>query len=274
MANKSELNQLSKKLKSNVGKAMDEFSMIENGDKIMVCLSGGKDSYTMLDMMIHFQKYGKINFDILAVNMDQKQPGFPEEILPNYLKEIGVNFKIVEKDTYSIVVNKIPEGKTMCSLCSRLRRGTLYDFARENKCNKIALGHHREDLLETFFLNLFFSGKLETMPPKYKIDKGDLVVIRPLAFCKEEDIYNYSLEREFPIIPCNLCGSQTNMQRQNIKQMLVDWEEKYPNRKAIIFNSLKNISPSHMLDHDIFNFSELLSNQNNYKVSSDEHQLV
>ena len=274
MANKSELNQLSKKLKSNVGKAMDEFSMIENGDKIMVCLSGGKDSYTMLDMMIHFQKYGKINFDILAVNMDQKQPGFPEEILPNYLKEIGVNFKIVEKDTYSIVVDKIPEGKTMCSLCSRLRRGTLYDFARENKCNKIALGHHREDLLETFFLNLFFSGKLETMPPKYKIDKGDLVVIRPLAFCKEEDIYNYSLEREFPIIPCNLCGSQTNMQRQNIKQMLVDWEEKYPNRKAIIFNSLKNISPSHMLDHDIFNFSELLSNQNNYKVSSDEHQLV
>ena len=274
MANKSELNQLSKKLKSNVGKAMDEFSMIENGDKIMVCLSGGKDSYTMLDMMIHFQKYGKINFDILAVNMDQKQPEFPEEILPNYLKEIGVNFKIVEKDTYSIVVDKIPEGKTMCSLCSRLRRGTLYDFARENKCNKIALGHHREYLLETFFLNLFFSGKLETMPPKYKIDKGDLVVIRPLAFCKEEDIYNYSFEREFPIIPCNLCGSQTNMQRQNIKQMLVDWEEKYPNRKAIIFNSLKNISPSHMLDHDIFNFSELLSNQNNYKVSSDEHQLV
>lgn len=274
MANKSELNQLSKKLKSNVGKAMDEFSMIENGDKIMVCLSGGKDSYTMLDMMIHFQKYGNINFEILAVNMDQKQPDFPEQILPNYLKEIGVDFKIVEKDTYSIVLDKVPEGKTMCSLCSRLRRGTLYDFARENKCNKIALGHHREDLLETFFLNLFFSGKLETMPPKYKIDKGDLVVIRPLAFCKEDDIYNYSLERKFPIIPCNLCGSQTNMQRQNIKKMLIDWEDKFPNRKAIIFNSLKNISPSHMLDHDIFNFNELLSNQNNFKVSSDEHQLV
>lgn len=274
MAIKSELNQLSKKLKSNVGKAMDEFSMIENGDKIMVCLSGGKDSYTMLDMMIHFQKYGNINFEILAVNMDQKQPDFPEQILPNYLKEIGVDFKIIEKDTYSIVLDKVPEGKTMCSLCSRLRRGTLYDFARENKCNKIALGHHREDLLETFFLNLFFSGKLETMPPKYKIDKGDLVVIRPLAFCKEEDIYNYSLERKFPIIPCNLCGSQTNMQRQNIKQMLIDWEDKFPNRKAIIFNSLKNISPSHMLDHDIFNFNELLSNHNNYRVSNDEHQLV
>ncbi len=275
MANKSELNQLSKKLKSNVGKAMDEFSMIEQGDKIMVCLSGGKDSYTMLDMMIHYQKYGTIQFDILAVNMDQKQPDYPENILPNYLTNIGVNFKIVEKDTYSIVVDKIPEGKTMCSLCSRLRRGTLYDFARENKCNKIALGHHREDLLETFFLNLFFSGKMETMPPKYKIDKGDLVVIRPLSFCKEEDILNYSLERKFPIIPCNLCGSQTNMQRQNIKKMLIDWEEKYPNRKAIIFNALKNISPSHMLDHDIFNFQELFSlSEKKEVINSDEHHLV
>ena len=275
MSNKSELNQLSKKLKSTVGKAMDEFSMIEEGDKIMVCLSGGKDSYTMLDMMIHYQKYGNIQFEILAVNMDQKQPDYPEHILPNYLSDIGVDFKIVEKDTYSIVLDKVPEGKTMCSLCSRLRRGTLYDFARETKCNKIALGHHREDLLETFFLNLFFSGKMETMPPKYKIDKGDLVVIRPLSFCKESDILDYSIERKFPIIPCNLCGSQTNMQRQKVKKMLIDWEEKYPNRKAIIFNALKNISPSHMLDHDIFNFDELLSLSNEKsKIKSDDHILV
>ncbi|MBM77634.1 MAG: tRNA 2-thiocytidine(32) synthetase TtcA [Crocinitomicaceae bacterium] len=275
MANKSKLNQLSKKLKNAVAKAMDEFSMIEKGDKIMVCLSGGKDSYTMLDMMIHFQKYGNIQFEILAVNIDQKQPDYPEHILPDYLSKLEVNFKIVEKDTYSIVKDKIPEGKTMCSLCSRLRRGTIYDFARGNHCNKIALGHHREDLLETFFLNLFFSGKMETMPPKYKIDKGDLVVIRPLSFCKENEILDYSIEREFPIIPCNLCGSQTNMQRQIVKEMLNNWEKKYPNRKAIIFNALKNISPSHMLDHQMFNFEELLplSNKKEF-INSDEHQLV
>ena len=275
MANKSKLNQLSKKLKNAVAKAMDEFSMIEKGDKIMVCLSGGKDSYTMLDMMIHFQKYGNIQFEILAVNMDQKQPDYPEHILPDYLSKLEVNFKIVEKDTYSIVKDKIPEGKTMCSLCSRLRRGTIYDFARDNHCNKIALGHHREDLLETFFLNLFFSGKMETMPPKYKIDKGDLVVIRPLSFCKENEILDYSIEREFPIIPCNLCGSQTNMQRQIVKEMLNNWEKKYPNRKAIIFNALKNISPSHMLDHQMFNFEELLplSDKKEF-INSDEHQLV
>ena len=275
MANKSKLNQLSKKLKNAVAKAMDEFSMIEKGDKIMVCLSGGKDSYTMLDMMIHFQKYGNIQFEILAVNMDQKQPDYPEHILPDYLSKLEVNFKIVEKDTYSIVKDKIPEGKTMCSLCSRLRRGTIYDFARDNHCNKIALGHHREDLLETFFLNLFFSGKMETMPPKYKIDKGDLVVIRPLSFCKENEILDYSIERKFPIIPCNLCGSQTNMQRQIVKEMLNNWEKKYPNRKAIIFNALKNISPSHMLDHQMFNFEELLpfSDKKEF-INSDEHQLV
>ena len=275
MANKSKLNQLSKKLKNAVAKAMDEFSMIEKGDKIMVCLSGGKDSYTMLDMMIHFQKYGNIQFEILAVNMDQKQPDYPEHILPDYLSKLEVNFKIVEKDTYSIVKDKIPEGKTMCSLCSRLRRGTIYDFARDNHCNKIALGHHREDLLETFFLNLFFSGKMETMPPKYKIDKGDLVVIRPLSFCKENEILDYSIEREFPIIPCNLCGSQTNLQRQIVKEMSNNWEKKYPNRKAIIFNALKNISPSHMLDHQMFNFEELLplSDKKEF-INSDEHQLV
>jgi tRNA 2-thiocytidine biosynthesis protein TtcA len=267
--NKSDINLLSKKLKTNVGKAFDEYSMIEKGDKIMIFLSGGKDSYTMLDMMIHYQKYGKINFELIAVNMDQKQPNFPEHILPEYLNSIGVDFKIIEKDTYSIVKNKIPEGKTMCSLCSRLRRGTLYDLARELDCNKIALGHHREDLLETFFLNLFFSGKMETMPPKYLIDKGDLMVIRPLSFCKEEDIIKYAAIKDFPIIPCNLCGSQTNLQRQIVKEMLNNWEKKYPNRKAIIFNALKNISPSHLLDHDLFDFMNIKS-----FAEADEHQLV
>ena len=189
-----------KKIINATKKAIDDFSMIEDGDSIMVCISGGKDSYTMLDMMIHFQKYGKTNFNFIAVNMDQKQPGFPEEVLPKYLSALKVNYKVIEKDTYSIVKEKIPEGKTMCSLCSRLRRGTLYTAAQELGCNKIALGHHREDILETFFLNLYFSGKLETMPPIYKTDDKKLLVIRPLAYCKEKDIEDYSDFKEFPII--------------------------------------------------------------------------
>ena len=252
-----DLKKVRKKIISSTSKCIKEFNMIQEGDHIMVCISGGKDSYTMLDMFIHFQKYGDIPFEITVVNMDQKQPGFPEKVLPEYLNKLGVRFHIAEKDTYSIVMDKIPEGKTMCSLCSRLRRGTLYDKARELGCNKLALGHHREDIIETFFLNLFFSGKLEAMPPKFKIDEGDLLVIRPLSFCKEDDIATYSSLKEFPIIPCNLCGSQENLQRKKIKSLINDWEKDYPNRKSIIFNALKNISPSHMLDSNLFNFFQL-----------------
>ena len=252
-----DLKKVRKKIISSTSKCIKEFNMIQEGDHIMVCISGGKDSYTMLDMFIHFQKYGDIPFEITVVNMDQKQPGFPEKVLPEYLNKLGVRFHIAEKDTYSIVMDKIPEGKTMCSLCSRLRRGTLYDKARELGCNKLALGHHREDIIETFFLNLFFSGKLEAMPPKFKIDEGDLLVLRPLSFCKEDDIATYSSLKEFPIIPCNLCGSQENLQRKKIKSLLNDWEKDYPNRKSIIFNALKNISPSHMLDSNLFNFFQL-----------------
>ena len=252
-----DLKKLKKKIISSTSKCIREFNMIQKDDHIMVCISGGKDSYTMLDMFIHFQKYGDIPFEITVVNMDQKQPGFPEMVLPDYLNKLGVRFQIVEKDTYSIVMDKIPEGKTMCSLCSRLRRGTLYDKARELGCNKLALGHHREDIMETFFLNLFFSGKLEAMPPIFKIDEGYPLVIRPLSFCKEDDIARYSSLKEFPIIPCNLCGSQENLQRKKIKSLLNDWEKDYPYRKSIIFNALKNISPSHMLDSDLYNFSLL-----------------
>ena len=252
-----DLKKLKKKIISSTSRCIREFNMIQQGDHIMVCISGGKDSYTMLDMFIHFQKYGDIPFEITVVNMDQKQPGFPKMVLPDYLNKLGVRFQIVEKDTYSIVMDKIPEGKTMCSLCSRLRRGTLYDKARELGCNKLALGHHREDIMETFFLNLFFSGKLEAMPPIFKIDEGDLLVIRPLSLCKEDDIASYSSLKEFPIIPCNLCGSQENLQRKKIKSLLNDWEKDYPNRKSIIFNALKNISPSHMLDSNLYNFSQL-----------------
>ena len=248
---------------------MDEFKMISDGDKVMVCISGGKDSYTMLDMLIHFQKYSSINYSLIAVNLDQKQPGFPKHILPTYLSEKNIDFKIVEKDTYSIVKQKIPEGKTTCSLCSRLRRGALYETARDLGCNVIALGHHREDILETFFLNLFFSGKLETMPPKYRIDNGDLDVIRPLSYCKEELISKFSSFKQFPIIPCNLCGSQPQLQRQAIKELLSNWEDIYPNRKSIMMNALKNISPSHLLDTDLYDFVNL-----NSKVSDDSHLLV
>tara|TARA_B110000114_G_scaffold174840_1_gene203791 strand:- start:135 stop:938 length:804 start_codon:yes stop_codon:yes gene_type:complete len=257
MSIQKNINNSRKKIISVTGKAIKDFTMIAKGDKIMVCISGGKDSYTMLEMFIHFQKYGNIDFEFIVVNMDQKQPGFPTEILPKYLTDLGVDFKIIEKDTYSIVKDKIPEGKTMCSLCSRLRRGTLYDTARELKCNKIALGHHMDDIIETYFLNLFFSGKMEAMPPKYVIDKKDLMVIRPLSYCKEGDIQIYSDLVKHPIIPCNLCGSQTNLQRKKIKELIKEWELIYPNRKAIIFNSLQNISPSHLLDRNIFDFDKL-----------------
>ena len=248
---------ITKRLRRDTWNAITEYNMLENGDKIMVCLSGGKDSYTLLDMLMHYQKASDIQFEIVAVNMDQKQPGFPVEVLPNYLKSIGVEYLIVEQDTYSVVKEKIPEGKTTCSLCSRLRRGRLYATAKEIGANKLALGHHRDDIIETFLLNVFFSGKLEAMPPKYKTDNGEHIVIRPLAFCKEEEIEAFSEAKQFPIIPCNLCGSQPKLQRQLVKKMIKDWELVYPDRSAVIFNALKNTSPSHLLDKDLFDFVEI-----------------
>ena len=265
---KLEHKNLAKKLHRAVHEANNEYHIIEDGDRIMVCLSGGKDSYTMLDLLLYVKKHSQINFEIVAVNLDQKQPGFPTHILPAYLKNLGVEYKIITKDTYSIVMDKTPEGATMCSLCSRLRRGTLYSAADELGCNKLALGHHREDMIETLFLNMFFGGRLETMPPKYRTDSGKHVVIRPLAFCKEKDIEKYAELQNYPIMPCNLCGSQDGMQRQVIKQMLSDWDEKDPGRVDKIFKSMSNISPSHMLDTNLFDFEELESN-----IISDSHQL-
>lgn len=251
--------QIQKKLQKGVAEAINQYDMIEDGDNIMVCLSGGKDSYTLLHMLLHFKKVAPISFDLIAVNLDQKQPGFPEEVLPNYLEGVGVPYKIIEKNTYKIVMEKTPEGKTTCSLCSRLRRGTLYEAAKDLGCNKLALGHHRNDILETFLLNFFFSGKLETMPPKFKNDAGDLVVLRPLSFCKESDIELYAEEMQFPIIPCNLCGSQENLQRKKVKQMMTDWESEFPNRNSVMMNALKNVFPSHLLDHNLYDFKHLES---------------
>jgi tRNA 2-thiocytidine biosynthesis protein TtcA len=245
------------RLRRQVGDLMDQYKLLEEGDKVMVCVSGGKDSYTMLDMMIYAQKKAPFNFEIIAVNLDQKQPDFPEEILPAYLEKLGVNYRIVERDTYSIVKEHVPEGKTMCSLCSRMRRGTLYGVASEMGITKLALGHHKDDILETFFLNMLFAGKLEAMPAKYRTDDGEHVVIRPLAFCREKDIERYSVLRGFPIIPCNLCGSQPNMQRKVIKKMLNDWDALHPNRSEIIFTSLQNIHPSHLFDNNLFDFVSL-----------------
>ena len=213
--------KVTKKLQRSVAEAIQQFTMIAEGDKIMVCLSGGKDSYAMLNMLLYFQKVAPISFDLVAVNLDQKQPGFPEEVLPTYLHNLGVDYKIIEKNTYKIVMDKTPEGKTTCSLCSRLRRGTLYEAAKDLGCNKLALGHHKNDIIETFFLNFFFAGKMETMPPKFRNDAGDIVVLRPLAFCNESDIEAYASFMDFPIIPCNLCGSQENLQRKKVKQMIL-----------------------------------------------------
>lgn len=251
--------QITKKLQRAVGEAIKQFSMIDEGDKIMVCLSGGKDSYTMLDMLLYFQKVAPIHFEIIAVNLDQKQPGFPEEVLPNYLNELQVPYKVIEKNTYKVVMEKTPEGKTTCSLCSRLRRGTLYEAAKDLGCNKLALGHHRDDIIETFFLNFFFSGKIETMPPKFINDAEDLIILRPLSFCKENDIETYSYYREFPIIPCNLCGSQENLQRKKVKQMITDWEMEFPDRSSVMMNALQNVYPSHLLDRNLYDFKKLKS---------------
>ena len=245
--------------------------MIEDGDKIMVCLYGGKDSYAMLEVLMLLQKKAPIHFDIIAVNLDQKQPGFPEETLPKYLTDLDVPFDIVEKDTYSIVKEKVPEGKTTCSLCSRLRRGVLYTTAKNHGCNKVALGHHRDDIIETFMLNLFFAGKMEAMPPKYITNDSAHIVIRPMAYCKEADIAAFSKLRNHPIIPCNLCGAQPNLQRQMMKELLTNWEKRYPNRRAIMFNALRNISPTHLLDKDIHDFSDLEKMLDNSLITNDEH---
>ncbi len=253
-----DIKKITKRLRRDTWNAIEEYNMIQDGDKIMVCLSGGKDSYTLLDVLLHFQKTSDIKFELVAVNMDQKQPGFPVEVLPNYLEALEVPYLIVEQDTYSVVKEKIPEGKSTCSLCSRMRRGRLYATAKEIGANKLALGHHREDIIETFFLNIFFGGKLEAMPPKFKSDNGDHVVIRPLAFCKEEEIMQYSEAKDFPIIPCNLCGSQPKLQRQLVKKMIKDWELLYPDRSAVIFNALKNTSPSHLLDSKLFDFKSIM----------------
>lgn len=251
--------KLNRKIKKTVWNAINDFDMIQDGDKLMVCLSGGKDSYTMLDILMQIQKASVFNFEIIAVNLDQKQPGFPEEVLPKYLTEVGANFEIVEKDTYSIVKEKVPEGKTTCSLCSRLRRGTLYEAAERLGCNKICLGHHRDDILETFFLNLFFAGKIETMPAKFITNDNRFVVLRPLALVKEAQIIEFADYKKYPIIPCNLCGAQENLQRQVVKKMLQTWDEKYENRSEIMFTALKNISPTHMYDTDLFDFKNLKS---------------
>jgi tRNA 2-thiocytidine biosynthesis protein TtcA len=249
--------RLAARLRGDVGKAIDDFGMIESGDKVMVCPSGGKDSYTLLDMLMSLQRSAPIHFDLIAVNLDQKQPGFPAHVLPEYLTRLGVAFHVIEQDTYSVVKRVVPEGKTMCGLCSRLRRGALYRFASENGVTKIALGHHRDDIVETLFLNMFFGGKLKAMPPKLQSEDGRHVVIRPLAYVAERDIERYASAREFPIIPCKLCGSQDNMQRKAIKQMLREWEQKFPGRTESIFSALRNVVPSHLADVAAFDFTTL-----------------
>ncbi|MCB1667948.1 MAG: tRNA 2-thiocytidine(32) synthetase TtcA [Porticoccaceae bacterium] len=252
-----EFNKLQKRLRRNVGNAIADYNMIEDGDKVMICLSGGKDSFCMLDILRNLQKTAPISFQIVAVNLDQKQPGFPEHILPGYLEQEGVPFHILEKDTYSVVTEIIPEGKTYCSLCSRLRRGTLYGFAQQIGATKIALGHHRDDMIETLFLNMFYNGKLKSMPPKLLSDDRRNVVIRPLAYCKEDDLADYAQHKQFPVIPCNLCGSQDNLQRQVVKEMLSGWERQNPGRLETIFAAIKNVAPSQLADTDLFDFSSL-----------------
>jgi tRNA 2-thiocytidine biosynthesis protein TtcA len=257
---RTQFNKLQKRLRRCVGEAIVDYNMIEQGDKVMVCLSGGKDSYTMLDVLLNLQKTAPIDFEILAVNLDQKQPGFPEHVLPEYLSSIQVPFHIIENDTYSIVKRIIPEGKTTCSLCSRLRRGTLYTFAHEHKITKIALGHHRDDIIETLFLNMFYTGKMKAMPPKLLSDDKRNIVIRPLAYCREKDINRFAAFKKFPIIPCNLCGSQENLQRKAMKQMLNGWDKQFPGRLETIFASLQNIAPSQMADTGLFDFVNLTRN--------------
>ena len=260
---KYDSNKLHKRLRRLVGTAITDFNMVEAGDRVMVCLSGGKDSYALLDILRNLQIHAPLKFELIAVNLDQKQPGFPEHILPEYLTEIGVPFRIIEQDTYSVVKRIIPEGKTTCSLCSRLRRGALYRVASEIGATKIALGHHRDDILETLFLNLFYGGKLKAMSPKLINDSGQNIVIRPLAYCKEKDLEAYADTEEFPIIPCNLCGSQKNLQRQVIKDMMQEWDKKFPGRLETMFTALRNVQPSHLVDNALYDFQGLrIDNEN------------
>jgi len=252
-----ETHKLEKRLCRQVGQAIVDYNMIEEGDRIMVCMSGGKDSYGMLDILIKMKQRAPINFELVAVNLDQKQPGFPAHILPEYLATTGVPFHIETQDTYSIVKRNIPEGKTMCSLCSRLRRGILYKVARELKCNKLALGHHRDDMLQTFFLNMFFGGKLKGMPPKLTSDNGEFIVIRPMAYVAEKDLIRWAEHRQFPIIPCSLCGSQENLQRVQAGKMLREWEKQYPGRAETMFTALQNVVPSHLMDSKLHDFKNL-----------------
>src|SRR6218665_2359036 len=252
-----ETHKLEKRLCRQVGQAIMDFNMIEEGDRIMVCMSGGKDSYGMLDILLKMQQRAPINFEIVAVNLDQKQPGFPDHILPEYLKNLGVEYHIETQDTYSIVKRNIPEGKTMCSLCSRLRRSILYSVARKLKCNKLALGHHRDDMLQTFFLNMFFGGKLKGMPPKLTSDNGEFIVIRPMAYVVEKDLIRWAEHKQFPIIPCTLCCSQENLQRKQIGNMLREWDKKYPGRLETMFTALQNVAHTHLMDAKLHDFKNL-----------------
>jgi tRNA 2-thiocytidine biosynthesis protein TtcA len=251
----AETGKLAARLRRQVGQAIGDFGMIENGDKVMVCVSGGKDSYTLLDMLLQLQARAPVRFELIAVNLDQKQPDFPEHVLPGYLAARGVPFHIIEQDTYSTVTRVIPEGRTLCSLCSRLRRGALYTWAAANGITKIALGHHRDDILATFFLNMFYQAQLKAMPPKLRSDDGRHVVIRPLAYCREDDLAAYAAQQQFPIIPCNLCGSQDNLQRKAVRRMLDEWEREQPGRSENIFRALSRVSPSHLADRQLFDFA-------------------
>ena len=263
-------NKLAKRLRRLVGQAIADYEMISAGDRVMVCLSGGKDSYALLDVLLSLRTHAPIDFEIVAVNLDQRHPGYPAQVLPDYLRALGVPYRIEVQDTYSVVKRVIPAGKTMCSLCSRLRRGVLYRVAREIGATKIALGHHRDDILETFFLNLFFGGKLKAMPPKLVSDDGAHVVIRPLAYVQEEDLTAYAQRRRFPIIPCDLCGSQPTLQRKQIKLLMREWEKAFPGRVESIFRSLQDVRPSHLLDRELFNFLAL-SPSNSASKSPQRH---